>query len=111
MTNWDVEEDEICLDSPPQDKPQADLEDEGPCVQPSRPIELPGGMDSSDRAGQKRRPETKEVATSGLADSGHKAAQKKKWKTNEIQAVEKHMMKFIETLRVPRKLDCLRCLL
>ncbi|KAF3835905.1 hypothetical protein F7725_028463 [Dissostichus mawsoni] len=35
---------------------------------------------------------------------------KKLWEKTEIQAVEKHMMTFINTCRVPRKSDCDKCL-
>ena len=40
-----------------------------------------------------------------------KAVQKrKKWIKEEIQAVEKHLLHFITSLRVPGKLDCEKCL-
>ncbi|KAF3838040.1 hypothetical protein F7725_009808 [Dissostichus mawsoni] len=41
---------------------------------------------------------------------GRQPFKKKLWEKMEIQAVEKHMMTFINTCRVPRKSDCDKCL-
>nr|XP_033946467.1 uncharacterized protein LOC117452106 [Pseudochaenichthys georgianus] len=41
---------------------------------------------------------------------GRQPFKKKLWEKTEIQAVEKHLMSFINTCRVPRKSDCDKCL-
>ncbi|KAI9534099.1 hypothetical protein NQZ68_016817 [Dissostichus eleginoides] len=41
---------------------------------------------------------------------GRQPFKKKLWEKTAIQAVEKHMMTFINTCRVPRKSDCDKCL-
>ena len=46
-----------------------------------------------------------------ISYSGRKAAKRKKWETKEIEAVERHMMRFIHSLRVPGKMECEKCLL
>ncbi|XP_048015236.1 uncharacterized protein LOC125247794 isoform X1 [Megalobrama amblycephala] len=43
-------------------------------------------------------------------DQGSSNAPKKKWEDNEVKAVERHMMKFIKTCKVPGKQDCERCI-
>ncbi|XP_076850568.1 uncharacterized protein LOC143500340 isoform X1 [Brachyhypopomus gauderio] len=43
--------------------------------------------------------------TTGITQS------KKKWSDNEVQAVEKHLMRFINSCQVPGKKDCVSCLL
>ncbi|XP_029942945.1 uncharacterized protein LOC115384904 isoform X8 [Salarias fasciatus] len=35
---------------------------------------------------------------------------KRKWDDTEVRAVERHMMDFIHTCKVPRKMDCLQCI-
>ncbi|XP_062387168.1 uncharacterized protein LOC134076182 isoform X1 [Sardina pilchardus] len=35
---------------------------------------------------------------------------KRKWETKEVEAIEKHLSTFLKSLRVPGKLDCVRCL-
>ncbi|XP_039517285.1 uncharacterized protein LOC120471523 [Pimephales promelas] len=43
-------------------------------------------------------------------DQGSSNAPKKKWEDSEVKAVERHMMKFIKTCKVPGKQDCERCI-
>ncbi|XP_048051385.1 histone-lysine N-methyltransferase ash1-like isoform X1 [Megalobrama amblycephala] len=43
-------------------------------------------------------------------DQGSSNAPKKKWEDNEVKAVERHMMKFIKTCKVPGKQVCERCI-
>ncbi|XP_036932014.1 uncharacterized protein LOC119017757 isoform X5 [Acanthopagrus latus] len=35
---------------------------------------------------------------------------KRKWEDSEVHAVERHMMRFIHTCKVPQKIDCIRCI-
>ncbi|XP_071314144.1 uncharacterized protein [Trachinotus anak] len=35
---------------------------------------------------------------------------KRKWEDSEVCAVERHMMRFIHTCKVPQKIDCIRCI-
>ena len=42
--------------------------------------------------------------------SGVKVANKRKWGTNEVNAVEKHLNRFIKTCTVPGKKDCEACI-
>jgi len=41
---------------------------------------------------------------------GSSNAPKKKWEDSEVKAVERHMIKFIKTCKVPGKQDCERCI-
>ncbi|XP_059358170.1 uncharacterized protein LOC132096669 isoform X3 [Carassius carassius] len=43
-------------------------------------------------------------------DQGSSNAPKKKWEDSEVKAVERHMMSFIKTCKVPGKQDCERCI-
>lgn len=35
---------------------------------------------------------------------------KRKWEDSEVLAVERHMMRFIHTCKVPQKIDCIPCI-
>ncbi|CAL8257288.1 unnamed protein product [Arctogadus glacialis] len=35
---------------------------------------------------------------------------KRMWEASEIRAVDRHMMRFINTCKVPRKMDCILCI-
>ncbi|XP_030586474.1 uncharacterized protein LOC115781159 isoform X6 [Archocentrus centrarchus] len=41
---------------------------------------------------------------------GNQGNSKRKWEDREVRAVERHMMRFIHTCKVPQKLDCIRCI-
>lgn len=45
-----------------------------------------------------------------LYSAGAKSGNKQKWEEAEIQAVERHMMRFIKGYKVPQKNDCIVCL-
>ncbi|XP_057716910.1 uncharacterized protein LOC130931819 isoform X2 [Corythoichthys intestinalis] len=53
---------------------------------------------------------TKRKQKSPKKGKGRQPVKKKPWKKEEVLAVEKHMMSFITTCRVPRKSDCEDCL-
>ncbi|XP_040928109.1 uncharacterized protein LOC114861677 isoform X2 [Betta splendens] len=56
---------------------------------------------------------TRKTAPSGSAkpkEKGPKKKDKHKWGEEEVQAVERHMMRFIRGHKVPQKDDCLKCL-
>lgn len=42
--------------------------------------------------------------------TGAKNGHKRKWKKSEIQAVERHLLYFINQHKVPQKYDCIVCL-
>ncbi|KAL1276795.1 hypothetical protein QQF64_036418, partial [Cirrhinus molitorella] len=44
-------------------------------------------------------------------NQGNKDSVKRKWSEEEVGAVEKHLMHFINSCRVPGKKDCVSCLL
>ncbi|XP_070398135.1 uncharacterized protein [Nothobranchius furzeri] len=41
---------------------------------------------------------------------GNRGNPKQKWEDSEVRAVERHMMRFIHTCKVPQKMDCIRCI-
>lgn len=41
---------------------------------------------------------------------GNRVNAKCKWEAHEVRAVERHMMRFINTCKVPQKLDCIQCI-
>lgn len=46
-------------------------------------------------------------------DTGHRHNRgnpKHKWDEREVRAIERHMMRFIHTCKVPQKMDCLNCI-
>lgn len=45
-----------------------------------------------------------------LSAAGAKNGHKRKWKKSEIQAVERHLLYFINQYKVPQKYDCIVCL-
>lgn len=45
-----------------------------------------------------------------LFTTGAKNGHKRKWKKSEIQAVERHLLYFINQHKVPQKYDCIVCL-
>lgn len=45
-----------------------------------------------------------------LSATGAKNGHKRKWKKSEIQAVERHLLYFINQHKVPQKYDCIVCL-
>ncbi|XP_058639539.1 uncharacterized protein LOC131544877 isoform X2 [Onychostoma macrolepis] len=51
------------------------------------------------------------VSSKKKAKQGTKVSVKRKWSEEEVGAVEKHMMHFIRSCRVPGKMDCVSCLL
>ena len=41
--------------------------------------------------------------------SDNRGNSKRKWEDTEVRAVERHMMRFIHTCKVPQKNDCIQC--
>ncbi|XP_056118254.1 uncharacterized protein LOC130095524 [Rhinichthys klamathensis goyatoka] len=63
---------------------------------------------------KRRRPPSDEEMPSGASavrpSSKGKSTQKTPWQQTEVQAVERHMQRFITSLTVPAKSDCEKCL-
>ncbi|KAM8885809.1 uncharacterized protein AB9W97_013253 isoform 2-T3 [Spinachia spinachia] len=69
--------------------------------------------DASDLWQQKSHEAPTEANTTPLLKSdkeGSKYRGKHKWEEEEVLAVERHMMRFIEAHKVPQKIDCSQCL-
>nr|XP_055069418.1 uncharacterized protein LOC129450574 isoform X2 [Misgurnus anguillicaudatus] len=86
-------------------------------IDPNEQLEAEGDTMSSDEEDCSDLPQTTspvpaetDQPSASQKDQGSSIPQKRKWEEVEVKAVEKHMMKFIKTCKVPGKQDCERCI-
>ncbi|XP_073726112.1 uncharacterized protein [Misgurnus anguillicaudatus] len=86
-------------------------------IDPNEQLEAEGDTMSSDEEDCSDLPQTTspvpaetDQPSASQKDQGSSIPPKRKWEEVEVKAVEKHMMKFIKTCKVPGKQDCERCI-
>ncbi|XP_073729856.1 uncharacterized protein [Misgurnus anguillicaudatus] len=86
-------------------------------IDPNEQLEAEGDSMSSDEEDCSDLPQTTspvpaetDQPSASQKDQGSSIPPKRKWEEVEVKAVEKHMMKFIKTCKVPGKQDCERCI-
>nr|XP_055049736.1 uncharacterized protein LOC129435570 isoform X3 [Misgurnus anguillicaudatus] len=86
-------------------------------IDPNEQLEAEGDSMSSDEEDCSDLPQTtspvpaeSDQPSASQKDQGSSIPPKRKWEEVEVKAVEKHMMKFIKTCKVPGKQDCERCI-
>ncbi|XP_065152045.1 uncharacterized protein [Paramisgurnus dabryanus] len=86
-------------------------------IDPNEQLEAEGDTMSSDEEDCSDLPQTTspvpaetDQPSASQKDQGSSIPSKRKWEEVEVKAVEKHMMKFIKTCKVPGKQDCERCI-
>ncbi|XP_073732486.1 uncharacterized protein [Misgurnus anguillicaudatus] len=86
-------------------------------IDPNEQLEAEGNSMSSDEEDCSDLPQTTspvpaetDQPSASQKDQGSSIPPKRKWEEVEVKAVEKHMMKFIKTCKVPGKQDCERCI-
>nr|XP_055064530.1 uncharacterized protein LOC129447001 isoform X1 [Misgurnus anguillicaudatus] len=86
-------------------------------IDPNEQLEAEGDSMSSDEEDCSDLPQTTspvpaetDQPSASQKDQGSSIPPKRKWEEVEVKAVEKHLMKFIKTCKVPGKQDCERCI-
>ncbi|XP_073727924.1 uncharacterized protein [Misgurnus anguillicaudatus] len=86
-------------------------------IDPNEQLEAEGDSMSSDEEDCSDLPQTTspvpaetDQPSASQKDQGSSIPPKRNWEEVEVKAVEKHLMKFIKTCKVPGKQDCERCI-